>query len=69
MWPIELHLENYTTGEVRIVTLDPVTDDMMLRIAQVMAMFTLDGIRYHSTSQPVADLDRRVLVYRCAGAS
>jgi hypothetical protein len=69
MWPIELHLEDYSTGVMRIVVLEPVTDTMLLQLVQCQARFTLNGVRYSSVSDPIADMDRRVIIYRCAGSS
>lgn len=67
MWGIELELENYATGEVLVRTLDPVHDSTMLLLVQAMARYELDGVRYHSVSQPIADLNKRKIVYRFAG--
>lgn len=67
MWAIELELENYATGEVITRTLDPVHECTMIQLVQVMACYELDGIRYYSVSQPIADLNQRKLVYRFAG--
>lgn len=66
-WAIEVHIENFNTGEMTILDAGAVHWPEVLALAKISACFRWNGLQCHSTAQPIADIVNRKIVYRCGG--
>lgn len=67
MWAIVVEIENYTTGEIRTVSLGDVDYYTMVELVKIGARFKYEGLTCHAVAPPIADLVERKIMYRCAG--